>query len=194
MVLCSLWHSLKKESKNLIRIGSKKIAWFYKVVSTPWALNWYNSWDISVAATAQLTYYQQGLMRLLCFRAGHPALLHPAVITQWLQNATADGKTQSSRNSNCMLHQHMMCSDSQTNAGSANALSMLFLEELALHEYRRHHLPTEEPPPDSWSSINETTGSYIWCSGACTIKWRNSQKQPAQINCNRKNEFSTNPP
>lgn len=126
MILCSLWHSLKKESKILIRIGSKKIAWFYKVVSTPWALNWYNSWDISVAATAQLTYYQQGLMRLLCFRAGHPALLHPAVITQWLQNATADGKTQSSRNSNCMLHQHMMCSDSQTNAGSANALSPLF--------------------------------------------------------------------
>lgn len=40
--------------------------------------------DVSAAAIKQLTSYQRGLMRPLCFLAAQPALSHPAAIAQWL--------------------------------------------------------------------------------------------------------------
>lgn len=153
-------------------------------MSLPCTLNWYNSWDVSVAVIAQLTYCQQGLMRPLCFLAVQPALSHPAVITQWLQMLQLTQE-------HAILEEKRDVQWLTNSCRQQKCIKAPFLEELPFREYRRHHLPAEEAPQDSSSSINESIGSYVRCSGARTIKrTRTAWSKPAQINCKTKDAFS----
>lgn len=70
-------------------------------------------------------------MRLLCFLAAQPAPLHHAVITQWLPNDVAYRGT--CNPSETLQHiAHMTCYESETHAGSRNALKPLFVRTVIL--------------------------------------------------------------